>query len=140
MTDDEFLSLADEDWDGPDGRSVAWEIEDDHRLQDVPTHTALLHRQQGTYVEALWMRAYANAKTIVATFPAITNPAGITLPGVVVSIPIGIADMQSANLFRTRFGQAVATYVRQGWVRKSHSVYSADPWDVTSVLDDEPNF
>jgi hypothetical protein len=38
------------------------------------------------------------------------------------------------------FHSLVADAIGNGWVRKMHGVWTGDPWDATSVLDQPPTF
>lgn len=121
MTDDEFRALLL----GRDAMADAlWEMDEDHRTQDVPTHTALFTRTYPTYTETMWVHAYANARVIVVTYPGILmrDEPGKTMPGVIRELPVGWRDMASAETFRKRFEHTVDSLTREGWQRKPHGV------------------
>lgn len=112
----------------------------DHRVRNVPTLTVLFTRGFPTYTETMWVHGYASAKTIVVSYVSVQTTDGKRIPGLIRSIPIGWRDLASADTFRACFEREVESLARDGWVRKPHTVYSADPWDETSVLDEGPTF
>lgn len=124
---------------------VEWEVADDHRCMDVPAFTALMHRDMQTYVEAAWIRGYPNIRRIIVTVLPTTiasGPhAGAEMPGVIADVPVGWRDMASSETFRTRCEQEVSRRIAEGWARKdTTTVWSGDPWDTRSTLDEGPSF
>lgn len=106
--------------DDPEAEGTAGVIE--HRQQDQPTHTVLMHRTFPTYTEAMWINAYGAVRLIVVTcLPALTVD-GRTLRGVVREIPVGYRDMATAEAFRARFEKVVDCYLGMGWQRKEHEI------------------
>lgn len=117
----EPLSMAQE-WDG-DELIAAELMSEEHRTQDVPTHTALFTRTFPTYTETMWVHAYVNARVIVVTYPGLTiRGDNRPMPGVIREIPVGWRDMASAETFRSKFERVVESLARGGWSRKPHGV------------------
>jgi hypothetical protein len=125
MTDDEFQGYL---FSGTEGIADAvWELDDDHRTQDVPTHTALFTRTFPTYTETMWVHAYANARVIVVSYPGVAIPGDRPMPSLIRTIPVGWRDMASAQTFRAKFELTVRSLADTGgWARKSHATDTAN--------------
>lgn len=133
MTDEEFMEL-----DGESEGVLAFAFAAEHAGQDDPAETVLMHRQHKHYTEVLWIRAYRAARCIVLTFPPIEVEVetGVRsqVAGTVRHVPFGHGPdaMTRAMQREVRISESV------GWEAKNTAVYSADPWDVTSTMDDRP--
>jgi hypothetical protein len=99
----------------------------------TPSHTALLMRDR----ETLWVQAYPATRQVVLTFPPVPLPDydQAEQVGLVREVSVG----SRANLGDC-FHSLVADAIGNGWQRKVHSVWSADPWAVPSMLDQPPTF
>lgn len=95
---------------------AGWRMGIEHREQNAPAETVLLHRAHETYTESMWVQGYPALRMIVITHPRVGN-----LPGIVRTLPVGWRDMASAEAFRARFFATVEQYSGFGWVRKDHT-------------------
>lgn len=122
LNDDEFRALAL----GRDAMDDAlWELDEDHRTQDIPAHTALFTRTYPAYTETMWVHAYPGARVIVVSYPSVAmrDVGRVTaMPGVIRTIPVSWRDMASAGTFRSKFECVVESLTRGGWVSKPHTV------------------
>lgn len=124
MTDDEFLSLAYTPMFGD-------MLDDEHASKDTPAEVALLHRGFPTYTESMWIVGYPAVRMITISCPEVRVPSSAMaveyiFPGVVRELPVGWRDMHSAETFRAKFAQVVASYEGMGWVRKDPSVRTGE--------------
>jgi hypothetical protein len=100
---------------------------------NTPSHTALMVRDR----ETLWVNAYPAARLVTLTFPPVPLPdydRGEQV-GLVREVYVG----RAANLGDC-FHSLVTDALDNGWRRRVHSVWTEDPWDTTSVLDQPPTF
>lgn len=105
----------------------------------TPLTAVLMHRESFIGCESLWLSAYEGVirgrGLIVQTLmPKMVG--GRRYPGVVTETPTG----PTADVSEVFYGKACAL-VAIGWkhIPAAH-VWSGDPWDVSSVLDEGPTF
>jgi hypothetical protein len=93
----------------------------EHEQRDGPDVEVRMHRDHRHFSEVAIMRGYRAARVVVASFPAqsaVILDELCEVPGVVVSIPIGTQDAETAGSFAEKFERIVRSYETAGnWQR-----------------------
>lgn len=88
----------------------------EHREQDTPTLTVLLHRTFETYTESMWVQGYRSLRMIVVSHPRVGE-----LPGVVRDLPVSRKTASTPESFAEHFYRVVDQYGGGTWKRKDHT-------------------
>jgi len=99
----------------------------------TPSHTALFRRDR----ETLWVNAYPAIRTVTLTYPPVPLPDYDK--GEQVRLVKEIRAGAGVNITDV-FYSLTADAVRNDWQRVPCGVWTTDPWDVRSVLDEGPTF
>jgi hypothetical protein len=109
---------------------------DEPTAELTPVHTAFLTRDR----EQVWIHSYAEPAMVVLTYPSVEldeHPQG-EMPGLVRELHVRPRDPKALS---GKFTNELLRHIGEGWDRRdAERVWSADPWETPSVLDEPATF